>query len=52
MENISKELEQKIIELIKQNKSIEAVALVKNELNLGLKQSKEVVDKYRSLHFG
>jgi hypothetical protein len=47
MEEISKELEQKIIELVKQNRLIEAVALVQNELNLGLKISKEIVDKYR-----
>jgi hypothetical protein len=48
MENISKELEQKIIGLIKENKLIEAVALVQKELNSGLKVSKEIVDKYRA----
>jgi hypothetical protein len=47
MEKISPELEQKIIELIKKNKPIEAVALVQKELQLGLKVSKEIVDKYR-----
>ena len=47
MENISSELEQQIIKLIEQNKVIEAVTLVQNELKLGLKVSKEVVDKYR-----
>jgi len=48
MENISKELEEKIIELIQKNNSIEAVALVHKELNLGLKESKDLVDKYRA----
>lgn len=47
MEKISAELEKKIIELVKQNKLIEAVALVHNELKLGLRISKEIVDKYR-----
>jgi hypothetical protein len=47
MGKISSELENKIIEFIKQNKVIEAVALVLKELKLGLKESKEIVDKYR-----
>ncbi|NOU18976.1 MAG: hypothetical protein HOO91_15580 [Bacteroidales bacterium] len=47
MEKISDELEQKVIELIKKNKIIEAVAIVQNELKLGLRISKEIVDKYR-----
>lgn len=47
MEKINAELEQKVIALIKQNKLIEAVALVQNELKLGLRISKEIVDKYR-----
>ncbi len=47
MEKISEELEHKIIELVKQNKLIEAVALVQAELKLGLRLSKEIVDKYR-----
>ena len=47
MEKISKDLEQKIIELIKANKVIEAITLVQNELKLGLRGSKELVDKYR-----
>jgi len=47
MEKINAELEQKIIEFIKQNKPIEAIALVQNELKLGLRISKEIVDKYR-----
>jgi hypothetical protein len=52
MENISAELEQKIIELIKQNKLLEAVAIVQNELKLGLKISKEIVDKYKLMNKG
>lgn len=47
MEKLSTELEQKVIELIKANKVIEAVTLVQNELKLGLKNSKDIVDKYR-----
>lgn len=47
MEEISAELEQKIIALVKQNKVIEAVALVQGELKLGLKVSKDIVDKHR-----
>ncbi len=47
MEKISEELEKKIIELIKKGSFIEAVALVHNELKLGLKESKDIVDKYR-----
>ncbi len=48
MEKIDIELEKKIIELINKNKVIEAISLVQNELNLGLKVSKEIVDKYRT----
>ena len=47
MEKINAELEKKIIELIRQCSIIEAIALVKNELKLGLKESKEIVDKYK-----
>ena len=47
MEKISAELELKIIELVLQGKVIEAVALVHYELKLGLKESKEIVDKYK-----
>lgn len=47
MTGISKELEGKIKLLIKQGKPIEAVSLVQQELQLGLRNSKEIVDKYR-----
>jgi uncharacterized protein (DUF4415 family) len=47
MEQISKELEEKIIALVKQNKIVEAVSLVQKELQLGLRISKDIVDKYR-----
>lgn len=50
MELISHELEQKIIAFIKQKRMIEAVMLVKTELNLGLKESKDLVDKYRAMY--
>jgi hypothetical protein len=48
MAEISKELEEKIKLLIKQGKPIEAVSLVQQELQLGLRNSKEIVDKYRN----
>ena len=44
---ISEELEIKIKALLKENKVIEAVALVQQELELGLRISKEIVDQYR-----
>ncbi len=47
MAEISKELEEKIKLLVKQGKPIEAVSLVQQELQLGLRNSKEIVDKYR-----
>lgn len=47
MEQLNKELEEKVIELVKQNKVVEAVALVQKVLQLGLKNSKDIVDKYR-----
>ena len=48
MIEINKELEEKIKLLIKQGKPIEAVSLVQQELQLGLRNSKEIVDKYRN----
>ena len=48
MEDISKELEAKIKLLIQQGKAIEAVSLVQQELQLGLRKPKEIVDKYRN----
>ncbi len=48
MAEISKELEEKIKILVKQGKPIEAVSLVQQELQLGLRNSKEIVDKYRN----
>ena len=49
MEKLSKDFEQKIIGLINANKLIEAVALVHDEMKLGLKESKDLVDKYRQI---
>jgi hypothetical protein len=46
MAEIKKELEEKIKQLIKQGKPIDAVSLVQQELKLGLRISKEIVDKY------
>jgi len=48
MVEISKKLEEKIKSLLKQGKPIEAVSLVQQELQLGLRNSKEIVDKYRN----
>ena len=45
---INKELEEKILKLIKAGKPIEAVGLVQNELQLGLRKSKEIVDDFRN----
>jgi len=47
MAEISKKLETKIKLLIKQGRPIDAVSLVQQELQLGLRNSKEIVDKYR-----
>lgn len=47
MEKISKELEQRIIELLKLNKTIDAINLVQKELQLGLRLSKEMIDDYK-----
>jgi hypothetical protein len=47
MENISKELMEKIKSLVEQGKPIEAVSLVQQELQLGLRKSKEIVDQYK-----
>ena len=47
MEKLSTELEQKVKVLVKQNKIAEAVLLVQTELKLGLKISKDLVDRYR-----
>ena len=48
MAEISMELEAKIKLLLKQGKPIEATSLVQQELQLGLRISKEIVDKYRN----
>jgi len=47
MAEISKELEARIKLLIRQGKPIEAVSIVQQELQLGLRNSKEIVDEYR-----
>jgi ribosomal protein L7/L12 len=49
MQKLNKDIEQQIIALVKNNKPIEAVSLVHNELKLGLKESKDIVDKYRGI---
>ena len=47
MEKLSKELVEKIKELLKEDKAVEAVSLVQSEMGLGLRKSKEIVDLYR-----
>ena len=47
MEKISPILEAKIKALIKSGKVVEAIALVQKNLQLGLKNSKDIVDRYR-----
>ena len=49
MDKIDKNLESKIKELVKNNKIIEALKLIQDELKLGLRNSKELLDKYRKL---
>ncbi len=46
MADISKKLAENIKLLIKQGKPIEAVNLVQQELQLGLRKSKEIVDAF------
>jgi len=48
MIEINKELEEKIKLLIKKGNLIEAVSLVQQELQLGLRKSKEIVDDHRN----
>lgn len=45
---ISAELENQIKALLKENKIIEAIALVQKEMQLGLRVSKDIVDQYRA----
>ncbi len=47
MQKLNKKMEKKVIELVKQNKIIEAMSFVQKELLLGLRKSKEIVDQYR-----
>ncbi|MCD4680801.1 MAG: hypothetical protein K8S00_10480 [Bacteroidales bacterium] len=47
MKKINKELEEKVKVLVKANKAVEAVMLVQKKLALGLKLSKEIVDRYK-----
>ena len=47
MDKLNKTIEKKVKELINQNKIIEAISFVQNELQLGLRKSKEIVDEYR-----
>ena len=47
MGKISKELEQKTIELLNQKRYIEAITIVHIKLKISLKESGEIVDKYR-----
>ena len=44
---ISADLEKKIKELIKKGDVAKAVTMVNEQLKLGLKASKDIVDKYR-----
>lgn len=48
MEKLDKTIEEKIKELVNQNKIIEAISFIQNELQLGLRKSKEIVDKYKT----
>jgi len=50
MEELSKELEKQILDLLTEDKVIEAVILVNKQLNCGLKVAKNTVDKYRDMN--
>ena len=49
MEKLSKELEKRVLDLLLEDKIVEAVALVNNELSCGLKVAKNTVDEYRDM---
>lgn len=49
MQKLNQDTEQQLIALVKNNKFIEAMTLVQSELKLGLKESKDIVDKYRGI---
>jgi len=49
MQNLSKEIELEVIDLLKAHKPVEAIMLVEAELQLGFKEAKKVIDFYREL---
>lgn len=48
MKTLPIQLEENIKALVGENKIVEAVSLVQRKLQLGLKESKDIVDTYRS----
>ena len=50
MEKSSEGLEKRVLDLILQDKIVEAVASVNNELSCGLKVAKNTVDEYRDMN--
>lgn len=47
MEQIPRQLEEKIKELVSRNNFVEAMKLIMKELKLGMKEAKDIMDKYR-----
>lgn len=50
MEKLSKELEKGVLDLLLEDKTVEAVMLVNKELSCGLKVAKDTVDEYRDMN--
>lgn len=50
MEKLSKELEKRVLDLLLEDKTVEAVVLVNEELGCGLKVAKNTVDEYRDMN--
>lgn len=50
MDKLNKDLENQVLNLILEDKIVEAVTLVNNELSCGLKVAKNTVDQYRDMN--
>lgn len=50
MEELSEKLEKQVLGLLLEDKIVEAVTLVNNELSCGLKVAKNTVDEYRNMN--
>jgi len=50
MEKLCEELEKRVLDLLLEDKIVEAVVLVNKELSCGLKIAKNTVDEYRDMN--